>query len=245
MRERHRRNREALSKGESEMLATKTAAIVGCGGLGGYLIEYLARIGVGTIMAADGDRFEESNLNRQLLSTSANSGESKAEAAARRVNLIDPELLAIALPVRVDAANGPDLFRGADILLDAVDGIESRFVLQQTAETLGIPLIHGAVAGWYGQVSTIFPGDRTLDMIYGKSGSGRPAERGIEERLGNLSFGPAFIAAIQAAEAVKVLTGKGRTLRGSLLVADLLEHDYEVLELKRSEAPGKGGMNNR
>lgn len=236
---RYERNLHALSEAEVATLATRTIAVVGCGGLGGYLLEYLGRLGVGSLIAADGDYFEESNLNRQILSDVNNKGENKAEVAKKRMALVNPLIAFRALPLRIDAKNGPDLLRGADLIMDAVDNIPSRFALQETAEILGVPLIHGAVAGWYGQVTSVFPGDRTLDEVYGRYAGGDGHERGIEARLGNFSFGPAAVAALQTAEAVKVLLGRGDRLRRRLLVVDLLENDFEVLDLRRPTAPGK------
>jgi len=236
---RYERNLNALSESEVDALASRTVAVVGCGGLGGYLLEYLGRLGVGSLIAADGDFFEESNLNRQILSDAINIGDNKAEAAKKRMALVNPLVAFRALPLRIDAENGPDLLRGADLIMDAVDGIPSRFALQETAEILGIPLVHGAVAGWYGQVTSVFPGDRTLDEVYGRNSGAEGRDRGIEARLGNFSFGPAAVAALQTAEAVKVLLGRGERLRRRLLVVDLLENDFEILDLRRPTAPGK------
>lgn len=229
MEARYARNLETLTEEEVSFLGGKTVAVVGLGGLGGYLVEYLARLGLGGIIAADGDRFDESNLNRQLLSDLLSVGEGKAEAARRRMTLVNPRLRFTALPSRIDSDNGVELLRGADLVMDAVDTIPARLALQEIAERLGVTLIHGAVAGWYGQVATVFPGDRTLDEIY--RNPALRGGRGIEARLGNLSFGPAIVAGFQAAEAVKVLLDRGTRLRNRLLVIDLLENDLEVIEL--------------
>jgi len=234
MQARYARNLETLSEEEVAFLGGKTVAVVGLGGLGGYLVEYLARLGVGGIMAADGDRFDESNLNRQLLSDAISVGEGKAEAARRRMALVNPQLRFVSIPSRIDSENGVELLRGADIIMDAVDTIPARLALQEIAEDLGVPLVHGAVAGWYGQVATIFPGDRTLDEIY-RNPAARGG-RGIEERLGNLSFGPAIVAGLQAAEAVKVLLDRGATLRNGLLVIDLLDYEFDLIELGKQGA---------
>ena len=234
MQARYARNLETLSEEEVAFLGGKTVAVVGLGGLGGYLVEYLARLGVGGIMAADGDRFDESNLNRQLLSDAISVGEGKAEAARRRMALVNPQLRFVSIPSRIDSENGVELLRGADIIMDAVDTIPARLALQEIAEDLGVPLVHGAVAGWYGQVATIFPGDRTLDEIY-RNPAARGG-RGIEERLGNLSFGPAIVAGLPAAEAVKVLLDRGATLRNGLLVIDLLDYEFDLIELGKQGA---------
>lgn len=228
---RYERNLKAFSEAEIGILSTLTIAVVGCGGLGGYILEYLGRLGIGSLIASDGDCFEESNLNRQLLCNSGTIGENKAKAAQKHMHLVNPLVKFHAIPFRLDANNGRDLLRGADLIIDAVDGISSRFALQEIAEGLGIPLVHGAVAGWYGQVATVYPGDRTLEEVYRKKNGKSGQERGIEADLGNFSFGPAAVAALQAAEAVKVLLGRGETLRRKLLVIDLLENDFEVLDL--------------
>lgn len=239
MRERYVRNFSALSEDDMRRLGAATAAVVGCGGLGGFLIEYLGRLGVGNLIVADGDVFEASNLNRQLLSDTRNLGKGKAAEALRRMAAVNPLVLVRTVEERITAANGPELLRGADLILDAVDDIASRFALQDVAESLGVPLVHGAVAGWYGQVCVVHPGERTLDAVYGPDGRG--ARRGIEARLGNLSFGPAFVASLQAAEAVKELAGKGTALRRKLLVADLLDCEFEIVPLPEAgkEARGK------
>lgn len=230
---RYQRNLKALSEADVGFLRTRTVAVVGCGGLGGYVIEYLCRLGIGSLIVADGDCFEETNLNRQLLALETNRGESKAKEAEKRAHLVNPEVRFTALPVRIDAENGSELLRGADLIMDAVDNIPARFVLQETAEILGVPLMHGAVAGWYGQVSTIFPGDRTFDDIYGKPAAGAEKERSFDAVLGNMSFGPAMVAAFETSEAVKVLLGRGKGLRRKLLVINLLDNDFEVINLNK------------
>ncbi len=224
--QRYARNMKTLSLEENNSLKHFKVCVVGCGGLGGYIIEELGRIGIGSITAVDGDVFEESNLNRQLLSSVDNLGNSKAEAAEFRMRKVNPMIKVTAVCKRLDMKNGPDILAGHDIVLDALDNIESRLTLEKLAEQAQIPLVHGAIAGWFGQVTTILPGDRTLSLLY-------PADesRGIEKELGNPSFTPALVASIQVAEAVKLLIRRGETLRRKLLIINLLEQEYEVIDL--------------
>lgn len=236
MLERYRRNLNALSEKDMKILGARRVAVVGCGGIGGYVIEYLCRLGVGELVAVDGDRFEESNLNRQILADSGSIGEYKAERAKARAALVNPLVRLTAVPQRLDGRNGKEILQGVHLVVDAVDSIPARLMLQGVAEELGVPLIHGAVAGWYAQVTTVYPGDRSLDRVYGSRSGAAGRERGIEAELGNLAFGPAAVAALQAAEAVKVLTGKGEGLRKRLLVLDLLENEYEILDLAQDGA---------
>ena len=163
---RHSRNIPALTEEEQAVLAGKAVAVIGCGGLGGHLIELLARVGVGSIRCVDGDVFEESNLNRQLLSTMETLGCSKAKAAAERVKAIDPAVQVTAHPVFLTRDNARELLSGCDAVLDALDSIESRRILSDACAELGIPLVYGAISGWVAQAGVSMPGDRLIDALF-------------------------------------------------------------------------------
>ncbi|MHB1394232.1 MAG: HesA/MoeB/ThiF family protein [Clostridia bacterium] len=224
--QRYSRNVKTLSIEENDSLKDFKVCVVGCGGLGGYIIEQLGRIGIGYITAVDGDVFDESNLNRQLLSEMDKLGYSKAKAAEERMERVNPLITVMPIHQRLTADNGLEIIKGHDVIVDALDNIESRLVLEELAESAGIPLVHGAIAGWFGQATTVFPGDRTLSRLYPHD-----AKHGIEKELGNPSFTPALIASIQVAETVKVLIKRGDTLRKKMLVINLLNQEYEVIEL--------------
>lgn len=224
--ERYARNKTTLSEDENQILHRSKVAVIGCGGLGGYVIEMLARLGVGEITAIDGDVFDESNLNRQLLSDTESLGKSKALVAKTRVALVNPDIQVNAIQAMLAADNAEDLLKGHDVIVDALDDINTRFLVQDVAQRLGIPFVYGAIAGWYGQVSTIFPGEQTLNKIYKNKLS-----KGKEKELGNPAFTPALISAIEVSEVVKVLIGRGDLLRNKMLFINLLDHEYEILEL--------------
>lgn len=223
---RYDRNLGTLTEAEGLMLREKTICVIGCGGLGGYLIEMLARLGVGKLIAVDGDVFEVTNLNRQLLSDMQSLGCWKAEAAVQRVNSINPEVQISAVCERLVETNAVQILQGADLVMDALDNIESRLLLEQQCEALGLTLVHGAIGGWYGQVSVVMPGDRTLSMLYKDK-----AMKGLEKTLGNPAFTPAMVASIQVSEAIKLLIGRGDGLRGKVMLVDLFYNDFEVVEL--------------
>lgn len=224
--DRYIRNYRSITKKENEILKKSKICVVGCGGLGGYIIEMLGRLGLGTITAIDGDVFDETNLNRQILSNEENIGTSKALAAKSRMDLVNSDINIIPIAKYVDEDNGKEILKGHDLVVDALDNIYSRLVLQKICRELNIPLVHGAIAGWYGQVATIFPGDDSLDKIYGDKTS-----EGAEKELGNPSFTPSLISSIQVAEVVKVLINRGDILRHKLLFIDTLEHDYNIIDL--------------
>ena len=222
---RYARNLGAITREEQDILLTKRVCIVGCGGLGGHLIEYITRIGIGSLTVIDGDRFDKTNLNRQLLSTEENLGLSKAVEAQKRISRINPATEVTALEQFLTAENAAALLKDHHLVLDALDSISHRLMLQRVCRELGIPLVHGAVEGWFGQVTTVLPGDNTLCRLYPGCTEETPPEKGAS----TLSFSPAFIASVQAAEAVKMLLGKEPSLRGKVLFANLLHDRFDVM----------------
>ena len=204
--------------GQAKLLRA-TAAVVGLGGLGGYVTEALARMGVGRLILIDGDVFEEHNLNRQLLSGEAGLGTSKAEAAAMRVAAINGALEVTAHTAMLTRENLPRLLAGADVVVDALDRLPMRVILQEGAQALGVPMVHGSIAGFLGQVMTIFPGDPGLRGLYGEPD--QLPEQGLEVQLGTPAATPMAVAAWEAQEVVKLLTGRGEPLRHRLLLMDM------------------------
>jgi molybdopterin/thiamine biosynthesis adenylyltransferase/uncharacterized surface protein with fasciclin (FAS1) repeats len=225
---RYQRNREAISVVQQLTLFRSKVAVIGCGGLGGYVIEELARLGVGTIIAIDPDVFEEHNLNRQLLSSPATLGRAKVDAAAARVAEINPAITLVPIQVAYAPENGEELLHDAQVIVDALDSIQTRLALAQTCTDLGIPMVHGAIGGWYGQVATQFPGDDTLQKLYKRWVEGK----GIEQKLGNPSFTPALVASIEVAEVCKVLLGEGELLHHRKLSVNLLEVIFVSIDMK-------------
>lgn len=226
MEKRYEKNMTALSQKDCESLAGKRVCVVGCGGLGGYVVEMLARAGVGTITVADYDVFSESNLNRQLFSTESNVGGSKVEAARQRIRAVNSAVTLKAVAKALNHETAGEILSGHHVAVDALDNVPSRLVLAEHCGRYAIPLVHGAIGGWYGQVSTILPGDDTFRLIYQGQGG-----RGAESELGNLAFTAAATASCQCAEVMKLLTGKGELLSKRLLRLDLLENDFTVIDL--------------
>ena len=223
MKARYARNIPALSEAEILLLRQKRVAVIGCGGLGGYLIEYLARIGVGSIRCIDGDVFEESNLNRQILCTTASLGRSKAETAADRVREIDPDVQVQVFPVFLEESNARALISGCDVVLDALDNIPARKILAKSCKEAQIPYIYGAIAGWVAQAAVCLPGDKLIDKLYPKDSTCN--DKSV------LSFTPAVCAAMEASLCVKLLTGKP-VETGVLHYADLFYEEYTQIPMK-------------
>lgn len=224
MEKRYSRNISTLSEEENDKLKDFRVCILGCGGLGGYVIEMLSRIGIGHLTVVDMDVFDESNLNRQILSTEDNLGLFKVESARSRVKSINSTTEIKVINDMFCKRNAEEILKNHHIIVDCLDSIENRILLQQMCKRLKIPFVHGAIGGWYGQVSSVFPGDETLSKIYKENNSG------IEKKLGNPAFTPANIASIQVGEVIKILLNKGEILRNKLLIIDLLYNDYNIID---------------
>ncbi len=227
---RYQRNRNAMTVGDQLTLFRSSVAVIGCGGLGGYVVEELARLGVGRIVVIDPDVFEEHNLNRQLFSTPANLETAKVEAALKRIGEINPAVTLVPIQAAFSPENGADLLRGCQVAVDALDSIKVRLELADVCTSMNIPFVHGAIAGWFGHVATQFPGDDTLQTIYRSWESGK----GVEQTLGNPSFTPAVIASLEVAEACKLLLGQGTPLRGRQLIIDLFSMEMQIIDIVES-----------
>ncbi len=227
--ERYARNMRSFSPADQAALLRAQVGVVGLGGLGGAVTEVLARIGVGRLVLADGDCFEESNLNRQLLSTVGRIGVPKAEAAREQIAQVNPSVEAAAHQQLVTPENADTLFGGCDVMVDCLDNLPSRFVIEDACRRIGCPLVSAAVAGASGHVTTIFPGDRGLRLIYGEPYA-LPV-KGAETVLGTLPHAVLFLATLECAEVVKIILKKGRLLRDKLLVADLTDTVIEVMNM--------------
>lgn len=222
---RYQRNCKTISVLQQLTLFLSRVVVVGCGGLGGYVIEELARLGVGTLVVVDPDAFEEHNLNRQLLSSIEHLGAPKVEIAVQRVAEINPAVTVIPRKMAFTSENARELLHGADLVIDALDSIHDRLALADACATLQLPVVHGAIGGWYGQVATQFPGEMTIQNSYRQQRHGK----GVEQQLGNPSFTPAVIASLQVAEACKVLLGEGARLCNRQLHINL--HDMTFDEI--------------
>lgn len=217
------RNIGAISAAEQNVLLSKKVFVAGCGGLGGYAAEFLARAGIGKIVVCDKDVFEITNLNRQRFSDIYKIGADKAATVKEKLLDINPSAEIIARSVEITEDNIGKLLDGCDLAIDALDNISTRLILEKGAKNAGIPLIFGAVDEWCGQVSAVYPGDDTVSLLYKNS---------VESSAPSVTvMTAAVIAGYQASEAVKVLLGRP-FLRKKLLVADLEDYSIDILKLK-------------
>ncbi len=213
-------------------LLQSTVAVVGAGGLGGTVIELLARQGIGNLIVIDNDRFTEQNLNRQIMSTEKNLGEYKVTVAAKRVKETNSATTVKTFREKLTGDNAQSLLSGAWVVVDGLDNLSSRLVVEQACRQLTIPYVHASIGGFNGQLMTIFPEDVGLSSLYGSS-SDIVAEQGIETRTGNPPATVAMIAALQVQEVVKIITGVGSPMRNQILLVDARECAIDRIELGR------------
>jgi len=223
------RNQRILTTNEQKQLHLAHIAIVGLGGLGGGVTELLARIGIGNLTLIDGDSFDESNLNRQLLSTVSNIGTPKSTVAAERVLDVNPATRVTTHFQFLEQHNGYDLLAGAHLAIDCLDTISDRFTLEYICKKRKIPMISAAIAGKSGQATVIFPEDTGLKNFYGDR-KNAPA-RGIETSIGTLSFTAAYMAAVECAETVNIILKNDSPLRNTLLFTDLSDYSVERIQI--------------
>ncbi len=223
------RNQKSLSSQDQIRLLQTHVAIIGLGGLGGTVTEILSRIGIGTLTLVDGDSFEDSNLNRQLLSSVDTLGRAKAEVAGERVLSVNPVVETCTVRQFLSDKNAQIILKDANIAVDCLDSITSRFILEQACRTRKIPMVSAAIGGTSGQATVVYPEDKGLSQIYGDPGSA--SAKGVERMLGTLPFAAITMAAIECAEVVTIAIGNPPALRNRLFITDLIDHSAELIDL--------------
>lgn len=207
-------------------ISGSTVGIVGLGGLGSNVITQLASAGVGNFVIADPQVSEESDLNRQFMHSLNPLGTFKTESAASWISSISDSRVTF-ITERINDGNA-HVFDDCDIVVDCTDSDESRMDLNRFAFESGKPLIYGGVESMFGQVSVVIPGITPCLNCFLK---GRPAVRCVP----SVGAAVSAIASIQAAEALKILTGIGEPLAGKLLTIDLVSNVYRVLDIRRRD----------
>lgn len=210
-------------------------AVVGAGGLGSAVSTYLAVAGIGKLSIIDNDRVELGNLNRQILHWERDIGKSKANSAIEKLKQINTELEVISFGKTIDNKNVLDLIKGSDGIVDCMDNFKTRYVLNDAALKLSIPLFHGACRGWGGQVTTIIPKKTAcLKCIFPKAPP--------KEATPILGAVAGTLGTIQATEVIKFLVGIEPLLTNKLLIYDSKFLTYDLIRVERKKGcPSCGG----
>ena len=210
-----------------EKLKKARVFIAGAGGLGSPTAIYLAAAGIGTIRMADHDMVELSNLNRQVLHWDENIGEEKAESAANKLKKLNRDIRIEVIGETLTEANASQLVADSDLIVDAMDNLPTRYLLNKTAIKKGIPFFHGAVYGFEGRAMTVIPGKSAcLNCLY--HGVAVP-----KVKFPVIGVTPAVIGCIQATEVIKYITGLGELLTNRLLNYDALRMKFTEFKINR------------
>lgn len=227
---RYLKNFWSLGYKEQEKICSSEVFVCGCGGLGGILIHLLARAGVGRIRVADRDIFFPTNLNRQILCDVEHLSRPKVHVIEERMKAVNPLVHIAPISVDLNRENADELIHGSDLVLDALDNVSGRFVLAEAARLLGIPFIHAAASGWWGQIGTFLPDSpSSLSDVYGKMRSRELSE----ETAGILGPTAAVIGSLEALEALRILSGREPAYSGKLLYFDGESGGFEMVPLEQ------------
>jgi len=220
------KNFSALCKKDQKKLLNSRVFVVGCGGLGGYVLEILARMGVGSLIFADGDVFEETNLNRQLFSTTENLGKNKAICAKERIRQIAPFCRTYAIDRFLNLNEIEFYIKEVDVVIDAIGGIRFKADLIATAQKQKIPIITGAIAGFEGFISCVLPDSNPpLDFFQGSD------MEGAENILGSPAPSVSLIATLQAFEAISYICWQRFHLVNKVFYVSLKDFSFTTLSL--------------
>jgi adenylyltransferase/sulfurtransferase len=218
--------------GQEKLLESK-AVILGCGALGTAQANALARAGVGTLRIVDRDFVEESNLQRQVLYDEADARERlpKAIAAARKLNQVNSDVRVEGVIEDVDSRNIEKLVSGFQVILDATDNFEARYLLNDVSVKLGIPWIYGAVVASYATTMTILPGRTACLACVFPS----PPEGTYDtcDTVGVISPAVSWASAVQVTEALKILMGREQELHGAMLAYDIWKNQFQEVRPRR------------
>jgi len=210
-----------------EKLKRAKVAVVGVGGLGSPVAYYLAAAGVGTLLLIDEQEPELSNLNRQILHWEEDVGKNPKPLSAKwKLERFNSDIKIETFVGRLSRENIDDVLEGVDVIVDCLDNFETRFLLDDYSQEKGIPLVHGAIEGTFGQVTTIVPGKtKSLREIF-------PSVKEKSEKFPIIGATAGVIGSIQVMEVIKLLTGIGEPLLNKLLLVDLAYNNFDVVELR-------------
>lgn len=215
-------------------LSKARVLVVGAGGLGCPVLQYLTAAGVGTLGVIDFDIVETSNLQRQVLYGATSLGKNKAEAAKSRLSDLNDTITINAYPERLTFQNAVDLFNQYDIIVDGTDNFETRYLINDACVISDKPLVFGAIYKFQGQVSVF---NYNNGPTYRCAFPNKPKKDAVPNcsEVGVLGVLPGIIGSLQANEVLKIILGIGKVLSGKLLCYDALTNQTTVLSIKKSE----------
>ncbi len=230
---------QGLGKEGQEKLKRSKILVAGVGGLGSPAALYLAAAGVGNLRIVDCDSVELSNLNRQILHWSQDIGRNKVDSAGTKLQALNREIKVETLRERISEDNARDLVGDCDLILDAMDNLETRYILNRTALEKKVPFCHGAIRGFEGRAMSVLPGKTACLMCIYHGAR-------VSEKVPVMGVTAGIIACVEATEAIKYILGIGQLLTNRFLVYDGLNMRFSEVKVSRNPAcPHCSGVNAR
>ncbi|MCD7962293.1 MAG: HesA/MoeB/ThiF family protein [Rikenellaceae bacterium] len=211
-----------------EKLFTSKVLVVGAGGLGSAVLSYLAASGIGTIGIVEFDSVDITNLQRQVLYSFRDVDSSKIDTALDKLSNQNPEINFELYPVRLSEENINLIIEKFDVVVDCTDNYKTRYIIDESCENYGIPMVYGTAQGFTGQISVFdYKDGNSYRNLY-------PCEdlEKDKETVGVISPVPGIIGSMQAMEVIKLLTGMGESLTGKLVTADWYTMDIKIFNIK-------------
>lgn len=236
MQDRYNRQIQLPELGEAgqERILQSKVLVVGAGGLGVPILQYLAGAGIGNLGIADGDQIEISNLHRQPLYDTDDINRNKAQVASEKVFLLNKQVKTTVYPFQLSAVNALSIIKNYDVIVDATDNFPSRYMLNDACVLLEKPMVYGAVSSWEGQLSVLnWKDGPTYRCLYPEP----PAPGAVPDCNTNGILGtiPGTIGMLMATEVLKIITGAGRVLSGSLLHWQALQQQFHTFQFERQQ----------
>jgi adenylyltransferase/sulfurtransferase len=222
---------EVGGEGQKKLLGAKVL-LLGAGGLGSPVALYLAAAGIGKIGIVDFDVVDRSNLQRQILHTTADIGKAKTESAREKLQNMNPDVEVVIHNARLSSENAIEILSGYDIIVDGCDNFPTRYLVNDACVLLGKTNVHGSIFRFEGQV-TVFktPDGPCYRCLYPE-----PPPPGMVpscQEAGVLGVLPGVVGTLQSVETIKIILGKGDALIGKLLLYDALKTEFRKLNLRR------------
>lgn len=226
------RQKEILNKKEQLKLKNSTITVIGCGGIGGAVIEMLARMGVSNIKIVDKDKFDVSNINRQLMSSMDSVGREKTEVTKEIICSINPFANVETFNTELNENNVSEIIAGSNVIVDALDNLESRIITSRCALESDIPFVHGAIHGTRGQITTFTTETPSYEETFKLSSYEKELNSKVLNELKKLTRAvppvigpiPNIVGCIQSFEVIKILTNKGNVITApDILIFDLMK----------------------
>ena len=218
-------------KGQRKLLDS-SVLVIGAGGLGSPVAMYLAAAGIGKLGIVDFDQVDVTNLQRQILHTTADVGRSKVASAVEHLRAINPTIEVVGHETLLFSTNVFEIFDGYDVIVDGTDNFPVRYLVNDATQFTGKPLVYGSIYQFEGQATVFMPGQET--PCYRCLFPAPPPPGTVPSCAEGGVFGvlPGVIGSIQATEAIKIITGEGETLEGRLLLYDALTMDFQEMKIR-------------